>query len=73
MIGNGVRVGDDASIVDSVVLDGATIGARATVSDAVIGPAAVIGADATLLDNCLIGAGERVPDRARRSGAAKAA
>lgn len=73
VIGNGVRVGDDASIVDSVVLDGATIGARATVSDAVIGPAAVIGADATLLDNCLIGAGERVPDRARRSGAAKAA
>jgi mannose-1-phosphate guanylyltransferase len=73
VLGRDVRVGDGASIVDSVVLEGATIGDRASVTDAVIGPGAVIGADATLLGNCLIGACEHVPERARRSGAAKAA
>jgi len=73
VLGRGVRVGDGASIVDSVVLDGATIGDRASVTDAVIGPGAVIGADATLLEYCLIGACEHVPERERRSGAARAA
>ena len=73
VLGRDVRVGDGASIVRSVVLQGATIGDRASITDAVIGPDAVIGADATLLDNCLIGALEHVPERARRSGSARAA
>jgi mannose-1-phosphate guanylyltransferase len=73
VIGRGARVGEGASVVDSVVLDGATIGARASVTDAVVGPHAVIGADAVLLEHCLIGSGESVPERARRSGAAKPA
>jgi NDP-sugar pyrophosphorylase family protein len=73
VLGRDVRVGDGACIVDSVVLEGASIGDRASVTDAVIGPSAVIGADATLLENCLIGACERVPERERRSGTAKAA
>jgi mannose-1-phosphate guanylyltransferase len=73
VVGRDVRVGEDATVVDSVVLDGATIGDRASVSDAVIGPKAVIGAGATILEDCLIGAGEQVPDRERRSGRAAAA
>jgi mannose-1-phosphate guanylyltransferase len=62
------EIAPDATVVASVVLDGATIAAGARVESSIIGRGAVIGAGASLDGVCVVGHGEHVEDGARLSG-----
>ncbi len=65
VIGRGCEIGPDAVVQRSVLLDGCRIGAGAVVTDSVLGSRTVVGAAAMLTDHSVVGAGERVPPRAR--------
>jgi mannose-1-phosphate guanylyltransferase len=58
VLGSGVRVEEDAEVVDSIVMDGATIGAKVRIHHSVVGAGASIGDRATLEALTVIGDGE---------------
>jgi len=59
VIGDGVRIGDDAVIERSILWDDAVVGARAIVRDSVVGIDYAIAADTTLTDE-IVANGEPV-------------
>jgi mannose-1-phosphate guanylyltransferase len=61
-------VAGDATVRDSVVLDGASIGAGATVRRSIVGPAAVVGDGATIDELTVLGYGVHVEPGAVLSG-----
>jgi mannose-1-phosphate guanylyltransferase len=56
VIGDGCRIGQDASIARSVLLDGVVVGNNVTIKDSIVAPRARIGDDAALVD-CVIAEG----------------
>jgi mannose-1-phosphate guanylyltransferase len=57
VLGRDVRVGADAHIERSVVLDGATIGAHCSLSGCIVGPGVVLGERCQIRDGVVLGEG----------------
>src|SRR5206468_2154321 len=68
ILGAGVRVGEDAEVVSSVVHERATIGAKARVCGSIVGAGAAIGEGATIEDLSVVGDGESVAAGAALQG-----
>jgi mannose-1-phosphate guanylyltransferase len=63
VLGRDVRVGLDAMVMDSAVLDGAMIGDRTVVTGSIIGRGVVIGEDCRIAGGVVIGEGARIASR----------
>jgi mannose-1-phosphate guanylyltransferase len=59
VIATRARVGDDASVSGSVVLDGAVVGRRTEILDSIVGPGAEVG-EGALVSGSVLGAGAAV-------------
>ena len=68
VVGPGATVGDDVTLTEAIVLDGAVLQAGAKVHRSVVGPGAVIRRNAELLDLTVIGDGVDIEPDARLKG-----
>lgn len=68
VVGAGATIGDDATLTEAVVLEGATVEAGARVHRSIVGPGATVGTGAELLDLTVIGAEVDVESSARHTG-----
>ena len=55
MIGNGARIDDGATVVDSVLLEGAHVASGASVTGSLVGARAVIGSGANVIGLSVVG------------------
>lgn len=68
VVGVGASIGEDATLTEAVVLEGATIEAGARVHRSIVGAGATVGAGAELLDLTVIGADVDIEPAARLTG-----
>lgn len=68
VVGVGASIGEDATLTEAVVLEGATIEAGARVHRSIVGAGATVGAGAELLDLTVIGADVDIEPSARLTG-----
>jgi mannose-1-phosphate guanylyltransferase len=68
VIGPRVRVGAEAEIEDSVLLDGSVVGAGAKIRESILGPSSSVGAGA-VLEAAVLAEGARVEERVVSRGA----